>query len=314
MMRQFETPGAVRLFVRNASGEIGIATHRMATTEVGIRALTPASEEQAALTRVECTEESGEYRVLVDVPSPHRGLWLGDHGVEVLVKVPEGAWLDLTGSSADVVAEGRFAGGKIQTASGDIRLEHASGDLAVATASGDVTVYRAEAALKVRSAKGDISVHRAFGQLTLESESGDIDVDSIELGGRLRAASGDIQVGRMAGMLEAGTSSGDVTVREAYGDCRLGSRSGDLEIESVRAGKVLVETMSGDVTVGVSPGSRVSVDTQTRTGDLQSDIPLSSEPEPDNAEDASPLVTLQIRTLTGDVSITRGRLLSANPG
>ncbi len=312
MVRTFATPGIVRLAVRNACGEIGIASHDAATTEVQVRALTRISEEQAAAARVECTEEAGEYRVIVDVPSPARRLWQGDQEIAVLVKVPEGTWLDIESSTADVSAEGRFAGGKVLTASGDVRVEHAAGDLSLATASGDVAVFRADAALKARSAKGDISVIRAAGLLTLESESGDLDLGSTELGGRLRTASGDIEVERAAGTLEGSSASGDLTVREVYGACRLESRSGDVDIESVREGKVFIETMSGDVTVGVSPGSSVSVDAHTHTGDLESDIPLSPELETNRATAEGPLVALEIRTMTGDVRITRGRHLSTN--
>lgn len=306
-MRQFETPGSVHLQVKNTSGEVRIAVHEATTTEVEIRALTPASEEQAALTRVECTEEAGEHRVVVDVPSPRHEFWSGNDGVEVLIRVPEGARLDVATASSDVGAEGRYAGGSIRTASGDVRWEQATGDMTVATASGDVTVHYAEAGLEVRSANGDIWVDRASGQLKLGSESGDVHVGRAEGMTRLRGASSDVQVGMATGTLEVHTASGDVTVREAHADCGLESNSGDVEVGLAYAGKIRVETMSGDVTVGIAPGARVAVDTQTRTGDLHSDIPLSPNPDPDGNAGSSPLVTLQLRTVSGDVHITRGR-------
>ena len=312
MMRQFDTPGAVRLVARNAIGAISVVARSSATTEVQVRALDRRAEERAALTRIDCKEESGEYRVTVDVPAPEGRSWPGNHEVEVHVGVPEDAYLELMGASADLFAQGRFRGGKLQTASGDIEVDHASGDASAATVSGDVAVAQADGSLKIRTAKGDISVRLASGQLMLESESGDIEVGASEREARLHTASGDIQVGSLAGTLDAATASGDLTLREARGECRIASRSGDVEVESVREGKLDIETMSGDVQIGVSPGSRVSVDTETRTGDLRSRIPLAAEPAVDESDAASPLVSLKIRTMTGDVSIARSRRLSAS--
>ena len=311
-MRQFETPGNVRVVAKNATGAISVVAHGSATTEVRVRALDRRAEARAALTRIDCTEESGEYHVTVDVPALEGRSWPGNHEVEVYVGVPEDAYLELTGASADLSAQGRFRGCKLQTASGDIELDHATGDAAAASASGDVSVAQADGSLKIRTARGDISVRLASGQLTLESESGDIDVGASEREARLHTASGDIQVGSMAGKLDAATASGDLTLREACGECHLASRSGDVEVQSVGEGRLDIETMSGDVQIGVSPGSRVSVDTETHTGDLRSHIPLASEPGADESDAASPLVSLKIRTMTGDVSIARGRRLSAS--
>ncbi len=304
-MHQFETPGQVRLQVSNEAGEVRIETHAEARTDVEVRALTGASQQQADLTRVECREEAGGCRVLVDVPSPRRSFFLGSHGVEVWIRVPEGALLDIASASADVTADGVYGGGSIRTSSGDVRLERAAGEMNIATASGDTTVQEALATLLVRSASGDILVDRARADLRLEAESGDISVRAAQGGAKLRGSSSDVQVGRADGALDVQTSSGDVMVQEARSDCSLSTRSGDVDLITVLTGKVSIETMSGDVQVGVAPGSRVAVDTQTRSGDLQSEIALSDEADP--RPDGSPLVSLEVRTLSGDIRLRRGR-------
>ncbi len=303
-VHQFETPGPVRLQVRNEAGEVRIETQAAARTDVEVRALTGGSQQQADLTRVECHEESGGYRVIVEVPSPRHSFLLDSYGVEVRIRVPEGAFLEITSASADVAADGQYGGGSIRTSSGDVQWGRATGDVDIATASGDTTVQEALAALQVRSASGDILVGRACGELRLAAESGDITVRTAEGSARLRGSSSGVEVGTAAGSLDVQTSSGDVTVQEAYADCSLSTRSGDVDLLTALAGKVTIETMSGDVQVGIAPGSRVAVDTQTRSGDLHSDIALAEEA--DTRSDAGPLVILEVRTLSGDIQLKRG--------
>lgn len=306
-MRQFETAGCVRLQVRNRTGRVRVATHGQGSTEVEVRALAPASAEQAARTRVECAEISGEYRVTVDVPTLGPMGFVGGQGVEVVVRVPDGARLEVAGAACDVAAEGHYAGGSIESSSGDVLWEHVTGDAAIATSSGDVTVHRADAALTVETASGDVRVAVVSGRLRLETRSGDITVGQSQEECLLRGASSDVQVGIAAGPLAVQTASGDVTVGESHADCRLQSRSGDVEVGLARMGTLGIETMSGDVLVAIAPGSRVAVDAQTRSGALRSDIPLSDSPDGDRDKDVVPLVTLTAHTLSGDVRIVRAR-------
>ncbi len=309
-MYEFETPRALKLQVSDEAGEVRVETGAAGRTEVELRAISAASQAQVEATHVDCREDGDGQRVIVDVPSPRRGFLFGNYGVDVLVRVPEGTSLEITTSSADVRAEGQYATGLIRTVSGDAELARFTGNLSVTTASGDVHVAEALASLQVRTASGDIDVERAKGELSLEAQSGDISVRAAEGDARLRGSSSEVQVWTAAGNLDVRTSSGDVMVHELLAGGSIATHSGDAELLSVLSGKVTVETMSGDVEVGIAPGSRVAVDTETRSGDVRSEIALSDSVESVGGE--GPKVALEVRTMSGDISLRRGRTIATS--
>jgi DUF4097 and DUF4098 domain-containing protein YvlB len=79
--------------------------------------------------------------------------------------------------------------------------------------------------------------------------------------------------------------------------------SGDLELESVAAGEVEIDSVSGDVQVGITRGSRLAVDATAVSGDLESEIELGGDEAAGGGE--GPLVELRARTISGDLRIVR---------
>ena len=72
--------------------------------------------------------------------------------------------------------------------------------------------------------------------------------------------------------------SGDVDVASVDGSVEARSVSGDVRLDSVRAGKVNVQSISGDIEVGVAPGTNLDVDAGSVSGDLSSEVPLGNDP------------------------------------
>jgi DUF4097 and DUF4098 domain-containing protein YvlB len=115
--------------------------------------------------------------------------------------------------------------------------------------------------------------------------------------------SGDSMLERVGGRLRVNSVSGDVTVREAKEGVKVESVSGDVRLESVESGDVELNSISGDLQVGIRRGSRLAVDANAVSGDLRSDIDLESDAGA--AGDDGPLVDLRARTISGDLRITR---------
>ena len=265
-METFETPGPVLVTVETAVGDVVVTTHDEPVTTVEVVALRDDEATRRAVeeTRVTARPWGAGSEVVVEVPRRAGSFFGREPRLRVEVYAPHGASLGFTTASADVSATGRL---------GEVRGR---------TASGDVTVPAA-ASVRIETASGDLRI-------------GDVDGEA-----ELRSASGDIRVGSVGGTLDASVESGDLRVDAAPAGGAAAAVSGDIELGAVREGSVSVRSVSGDVTVGVAPGSRVHVDVSTVSGDLNSEIDLTDSA----AGGEGPLVDVRGKTVSGDLRLRR---------
>jgi DUF4097 and DUF4098 domain-containing protein YvlB len=185
--------------------------------------------------------------------------------IHVLIRVPAGSHLTAKMASADLRAKGDY--GVVQTdgASGDTYVER----------TGDA---------ELKSASGDLQIDRVTGSL------------------RINSASGDIRVGDVTADVNASTASGDIALRAVGGSIQSKSASGDIEVASLRQGRAIFTTASGDVSVGVAVGTGVWLDLNTASGSTTSDLTMNDSAPP--AEQTAQL-ELRARTASGDIHIHR---------
>jgi hypothetical protein len=269
-MPTFETPGSVSLQVKLPSGRVVVTTADEPRTTVEIVAL--GRRGQDAIDDIEITmdERSGRHVVRVEQRDrfrwgPIQITWGGDF--ECRISCPPGTDLDLSGASTDVRVDGELGEVAVRTASGDIRLQSVGGPLQVKTASGDV------------------SVGVVGGQGSIATVSGDVGIERLDASLTARAVSGDITVAVVAAELGISTTSGDVDLR------------------AVIEGDVRVQTVSGDVRVGVPRGTRVWIDAASVSGKLESELGLEDHEVAEDSEAA--VVPLHMKTVSGDVSVVR---------
>jgi len=197
----------------------------------------------------------------------HRGRRFGrfgSRGFHVAARVPERVEIDASTGSADLVVRGPVASIAVRSGSGDLSFERTTGNVTVKVASGDVLG------------------HSVGGDLTMHGASGDVSVSEVAGGVTVRTASGDVGVGRVAGSVRVSTVSGEV---------RVGS---------VSSGAVEIRAVSGDVELGVEPGSRVLLDLATASGDATSDLPMA-DADGGGAAD----LELHVGTVSGDITVRR---------
>jgi Putative adhesin len=270
-MHAFETPGSVSLQVKLPSGRVVVTAADQPQTTVEVVAL--GRRGQDAVDEIEVTMEERQGRHFVRIEQrdkfrwgPIQISWGGD--LECRVTCPLGTDLDLAGGSTDLRAEGELGEVSVRTASGDVRLDAARGQVQVKTASGDVSV-------------GGVAADS-----TLVTVSGDLFVERLEAALTARSVSGDVIIGSVAGELGLSTTSGDVAVK------------------AVVSGGVRVQTVSGDVRLGVARGTRVWIDAASVSGDLGSELGLEDQHQASEA-DSPGVVPLHVKTVSGDVSIVR---------
>ena len=268
-MPTFDTPGSVSLQIKLPSGRVVVTTAEEPKTTVEVVAL--GRRGQDAMEEIEITmdERSGRHVVRVEQRDrfrwgPIQITWGGDF--ECRVTCPPGTDLELSGASTNVRVDGELGEVSARTASGDIRLQGVVGPLQVKTASGDVFV-------------GVVG-----GQGAIATVSGDVGIERIDAALTARAVSGDITIGSIAAELGISTTSGDV------------------DLKAVLDGDVRVQTVSGDVRVGVARGTRVWVDAASVSGRLESELGLDDEQA---EETEGGIVPLHVKTVSGDVSVVR---------
>lgn len=220
-----------KVTVVNISGEIDISTWDRDEVE-----LTGELGEDSELV---FRASGGDVRI--EVETEGNGGWgRGPEPSDLVVRVPVGADLDVTGVSADI---------RIDDAGGDIlEAESVSGDV---QATGDVQ------RLELASVSGDVEFRGTANRSSTETVSGDIDLDGL------------------SGELEVSLVSGDVTlIGGEFESGRFESVSGSLELELSLSGngRLSVETMSGDVDVILPSGQEGEFRAQTFSGDIRSEF------------------------------------------
>lgn len=270
---RFDTPAGVSLRLGLASADLDVSTWELPATEIEIegRRQDDATLALVEETRVEVHERGDGHLVVVDEPRQRSlGFRLRGPQVRIRIRCPHGAGLTVAGGSTDVNVVGTLGAVEIKTSSGDVRLE------SVRTA-------------RITSASGDLWVDHATDRLSATT------------------ASGDVQVGRVDGELGLNTVSGDASVDDARAGATVQSVSGDVRLGCVGGGDVRVQTVSGDATIALAPGTAVWLDVSAVSGDVDSDLELEDAPAP-GAEGPAP-VELRAKSVSGDIHVTRSTAL-----
>ena len=259
-MAHWDFPGSepIDAFIDVAAGRVVLTAQPTDVTTVELTASWPGRSERLA-SDVQVSFDAGR----LEITGPRRsGLWRGHTGLDVAVTLPAGSRCMVRTASADLTCTGEIAELDAHTASGDVTAAIITGHAEIQTASGDVRLEEAGAGADVRTAGGDIRLARAGG------------------GVRVRTASGDVNIGIAASSVAVVTSSGDV------------------RLASVSADRTDVQTVSGDIVVGVAEGIGVYLDLASVTGSTTSQL------EETAASDDVPLEVV-CRAVSGDIRIAR---------
>ena len=248
-MPTFDTPGPVALRVAAPSGTVTVETwdDRRVEAEVVAARNDDTSRQAAAETRVESLERAGRHVIVVQAPKQKGRFGFGrSPELEISIRCPEGADLELETHSSDLEARGRLGEVQVKSASGDVIL-------------GDA------AALDFSTASGDLIAGVVAGALTTKAASGDVEVKSVGGAGAVNTVSGDVRIGAADDAIAVSTVSGDVDLRATGAGVR-------------------VNAVSGDVSVAARPGLALWIDAQSVSGTMRSELDVGDLPAPDGDE------------------------------
>jgi DUF4097 and DUF4098 domain-containing protein YvlB len=146
----------------------------------------------------------------ITLPQRHFGSSAAAH---LRLGVPAGLSFNLTTGSADVTIAADIARSRVVSGSGDITLGAAT-DVTCTTGSGDISIgeVRGEAA-RVNTGSGDIRIEDAYCPVSAKSGSGDVLIRTVHRA-ELQASSGsgDISVPSTSGSVDLRSASGSLTI------------------------------------------------------------------------------------------------------
>lgn len=144
-------------------------------------------------------------------------------------------------------------------------------DLRVQSGSGDQKVDGIRGPLEVSSGSGGLKISAIGDRVQAETGSGDIDIDRVKGNVHAKTGSGSIDANDIAGAFEADTGSGRITLQQtAPGSVRVDTGSGGMELHGVR-GSLEAKAGSGDIQADGSPTGAWNV--HTGSGGVQLKLP-----------------------------------------
>ncbi|WP_433790321.1 DUF4097 family beta strand repeat-containing protein [Actinoplanes sp. CA-252034] len=262
-MYEYARTEPVTVSLRALSGRVDVEAGRHETIQVDI---TPIGDSSAARElAAEVTVALEGDTLVVHVPERRGALWRRGHSLAISIRVPEGSTLTGRSASAAIRATGRYAQVGLKLSSGHSEVENVDGDASITASSGHLTLGRAGGAVTLKTSSGHLTIGDVIGDVTADTSSGDIRLGSVGASLDATSASGEIKVGRL------------------------------------HQGHARIRTSSGDVRVGVAPGTGVWLDLNTSSGRNVNSLAAPA----DNPPSTGATLELKVRTSSGDIRVER---------
>lgn len=144
-------------------------------------------------------------------------------------------------------------------------------ELRVETGSGNQRVEGIRGPLEVSAGSGDLKVSAIGDRVRAETGSGDIDIDRVKGNVHAKTGSGSIEANNIAGAFEGDSGSGHITLQQtAPGSVRVDTGSGGMELHGVNGS---LEAKAGSGTIQAEGSPTGSWNLHTGSGTVQLKLP-----------------------------------------
>ncbi|OLF05514.1 hypothetical protein BLA60_36160 [Actinophytocola xinjiangensis] len=171
--------------------------------------------------------------------------------------------------------------------------------VAAKSGSGDLSVTGAAGRLELNTGSGRITTDQSAAPAKIDTGSGAVRLGLMAAGVRVKTGSGDVEISAVGGGSTVITGSGDVWLGSVSDDAMVRTGSGQVTIANASAGQLELHTGSGAIRIGVREGNRAEIDLSSGSGDVRSDLRLTTTPP-----ETSPPLRIRGRTGSGSALVT----------
>ncbi len=293
--KNIEMPGEVELVISNSYGNITITGAPVNTVTIdAVKNVRAADQEEA--------ERIADH-IEIKAKRQNRRISLQTNYLRLSGRASS-FWEKFLGSGEDSFGDVDFditvpieCGVDIDNISGAITITGVAGDVTVVGSSDSITVEDLTGNLEIECTSGNVKITNLRGQLNISSGASNMELNSITGAVKIHSTSGNKTCSYISGPMVLSQTSGKVELKSMNGDLRIKSSSGNIRVEqesgavdiTTYTGSVIVKTelysdknsfvktSSGNIIFTIPELSSGSVNLETVSGEIKTEIPMSIE-------------------------------------
>src|ERR1700730_2763231 len=197
---------------------------------------------------------------------------------------------------------------RMQSGSGDQRVEGIRGPLEVSSGSGGLKISSIGERVHAETGSGDIDINGVKGNVHAKTGSGSIDASDIAGAFEANSGSGRITLQQTApGSVRVDTGSGGMELHGVEGSLEAKAGSGTIQAEGSPTGAWTVHTGSGEVNLKLPSNAALDLDAHTSSGSISIDQPHTVQGSIGRKEVRGRVggggVPVEVETGSGDIQI-----------
>jgi hypothetical protein len=259
-MLAFETPQPIAITVELFLGHVEIIASDRTDTVVEVRPSDGAKKEDVrAAQETEVDFAAGNLTVKAPTWWTKMNILFGANpSIDVTIEVPTGSRLHGTAHMCQFLVTGELGECELKCHVGTVQLEEVG-------------------ALKLQTSAGDVTVDQVMGRASITA-NGIVRVREINGSAVVKNTHGDSTIHEIAGDLQVNTAHGNITVERPRGSVSAKTANGSIRVGDAARGTLRLETATGELEVGIHPGSAAYLDVQTKSGAFQNLMESAGQP------------------------------------
>jgi len=129
----------------------------------------------------------------------------------------------------------------------------------------------------LQTSAGNVTVDQVMGGASITT-NGIVRVREINGSAVVKNTHGDSTILEVAGDLQVNAAHGNITVERPRGSVTAKTANGSIRVGDAARGTLRLETATGELDVGIHPGSAAYLDVSTKSGAFQNLMESASQP------------------------------------